>query len=151
MLITIPFNQWSNLILNSRHFEVVSTYHSLTNKLKHHRHLLNQFINQWRRDYLLNLRESHNLQVGKREGRHNSVRIGDVVVLKSDTSKRIFWKLAIVKEVLKGNDDHVRAAVVSLTDPHGGTKLLRRSIKHLYPIEVSSNEISTWHSQRIEG
>ena len=101
-------------IPNSRHFKVVSTYHSLTYKLKHHRHLL---INQWRRDYLLNLRESHNLQVGKKEGRHNSVRIGDVVVLKSDTSKRIFWKLAIVKELLKGNDDHVQAAVVSLTDP----------------------------------
>ena len=54
-------------IPNSEHFEVVSTYHSLTTKLKHHRHLLNQFINQWRRDYLLNLRESHNLQVKKRK------------------------------------------------------------------------------------
>ena len=73
----------------------------------------------------------------KKEGRHNFVRIGDVVVLKSDTSKRIFWKLAIVKELLKGNDHHVQAAVVSLTNPQGGTKLLRRSIKHLYPIEVS--------------
>ena len=48
---------------NSEHFEVVSTYQSLTNKLKHHKHLLNQFTNQWRRDYLLNLRENHNLQM----------------------------------------------------------------------------------------
>ena len=40
---------------NSEHFEVVSTYSFLTNKLKHHRHLLNQFTNQWRHNYLLNL------------------------------------------------------------------------------------------------
>ena len=30
---------------------------------------------------------------------------------------------------------------VSWTDPRGGTKLLRRSIKYLYLIEASSNEI----------
>ena len=127
---------------NSEHFEVVSTYQSLTNKLKHHRHLLNQFTNQWRRDYLLNLRENHNLQMKTRRGRHDVIQIGDVVVLKSDTSKRVFWKLAIVKELLKGNDDQIRAAVVTVADSRGGTKLLRRSIKHLYPIEVSTNEVS---------
>ena len=63
--------------------------------------------------------------------------------MKSDTSKHVFWKLAIVKELLKGNDNQIRAARVSVTDPQGGTKLLRRSIKHLYPIEVNSQEDSS--------
>ena len=120
-------------MLNSEHFEVVSIYHSLTNKLKHHRHLLNQIINQWQHDYLLNLRESHILKT--KRGRYDLIRKGDVVVLKSDTSKCVFWKLAIVEELLKGNDGQVRAAVVNMTDPQGGTKLLRRSIKHLSLIE----------------
>ena len=122
---------------------MVSTYSSLTNKLKNHRHLLNQFTNQWRRDYLLNLQESHNQQLKTRRGRHNVIQIGDVVVLKSDTSKCVFWKLVIVKELLKGNDNQIRAAMVSVTDPRGGTKLLRRSIKHLYPIKVNSHEDSS--------
>ena len=47
---------------NGESFEVFSTYKSLTRWLKHHRHLLNQFTSQWRRDYLINLRENHSLK-----------------------------------------------------------------------------------------
>ena len=75
---------------NSEHFEVVSTYHSLTNKLKHHRHLLNQFINQWRHDYLLSLRESHTLKA--KRGGHDLIQEGDVVVLKrSPTLANVYF------------------------------------------------------------
>ena len=42
--------------------------------------------------------------------------------------------------MLEGTDGRVKAAVVKVSDPWGGVKLLRRSIKHLYPIEVSSEE-----------
>ena len=125
---------------NSEHFEVVSTYHSLTNKLKHHRHLLNQFINQWWRDYLLSLRESHTLKA--KRGGHDLIQEVDVVVLKSDTCKRVFWKLAIVMEMLKGSDGQAQAAVVKVIDPRGCTQLLWRSVKHLYPIEVNTNDVS---------
>ena len=47
---------------DSAHFEVVSTYQSLTLKLKHYRHLVDQFEKQWRRGHLLNLRESNSLK-----------------------------------------------------------------------------------------
>lgn len=67
---------------------------------------------------------------------------GKVVVLKSDTSKHILWKLAIIKELLKDNDGQVRAAVVKVTDSHGGTKLLRRSIKHLFPNNNDTTSVS---------
>ena len=124
---------------NSAHFEVVITYQSLTFKLKHHRHLLDQFLKQWRRDYLLNLRESHSLKA--KSGGHELIQVGDVVVLKNDTSKHIFWRLAVVNELLKGSDGKVRAAVVKLGNPRGGHKLLRRSVKHLFPIEVHHSEV----------
>ena len=61
-------------------------------------------------------------------------------MLKSDTSKRLFRKLATMKDLLDGMDGRVRVAVVKVSDPQGGVKLLRRSIKHLYPIEVRSGE-----------
>ena len=47
-----------------------------------------------------------------------------------------------MNELLKGNDNLVKAAMVKLVNPHGGHKLLRRSTKHLYPIEVSHDQVS---------
>ena len=70
-----------------------------------------------------------------------------MVVLKNDTSKRIFWRLAIVNELLKGDDNKARAAVVKFMDPRGGHRLLRRSIRHLYPIEVHHNQVLPLQNQ----
>ena len=43
---------------NSEHFEVISTYQTLTRRQHHHRNLLQQFARQWKHEYLLNLREN---------------------------------------------------------------------------------------------
>lgn len=120
--------------VNDEHFEIVSTHQSLIRKLKHHRHLLNQFLNQWRRDYLLNLRESHKLNA--RKYGNPLIQIGDVVVVKSDTCKRLFWKLGIIDKLLTSKDGNVRAAIVRVPESQRSNKLLRRSVKHLFPIEV---------------
>jgi len=47
-----------------------------------------------------------------------------------------FSRLAIVHELLNNDDTKVRAAVVKLMDPCRGHKLLRRRVRHLYPMEV---------------
>ena len=124
---------------NEETFEILSTHQSLTRKAKHHRHLLSQFTNQWRKEYLLNLRE-HHLQRDKKKGR-SSIEVGDVVVVKSDVSNRAFWRLGLVEELLPGSDGQVRAAVVKVGDKsgHGRTVSLRRSIKHLFPLEEKAN------------
>lgn len=88
--------------------------------------------------YLLNLREHHRVEPGPAKG--PEVAIGDVVVLKNDTTKRLFWRLATVKELLSGVYRKVRAAVVKTTDPSTKSKSLRRSIQHLIPIEVKAEE-----------
>ena len=54
--------------------------------------------------------------------------------------KRVFWKLAKVAELLKGNDDTARAALINVTTDNGPPKILKRSIKQLIPIEVTSSE-----------
>ena len=120
---------------NDETFEILSTYQSLTRKAKRHQHLLSQFMNQWRKEYLLNLREHHLLK-DKKKGRL-PVEVGDVVVVKSDVSNRAFWRLGMIEELIPGSDGNVRAAVVKVGDKSGGkrTVLLRRSIKHLYPLE----------------
>ena len=58
------------------------------------------------------------------------------MLLQNDSTKRVLWKLAIVKELLPEGDDRIRAAVVQVA---GSRTLLKRSIKHLIPIEVKSS------------
>ena len=61
------------------------------------------------------------------------------MIVKDDTTKRLFWKLTVVTNVIRGNNNQARAAVVKVSDPPGKTSLLRRSVKHLYPLEVQSS------------
>ena len=46
-------------ILNTGHYEVLSTSNSLTKQVKHYFSLLSNFTKQWRKQYLLSLREVH--------------------------------------------------------------------------------------------
>ena len=80
---------------------------------------------------MLKLRENHMRQA---KGRGPAIRKGDIVILKDDTIKRLFWKLAVVHELLPGRDGKVRAA-----DEGKRATFLKRSIQHLYPIEVHSS------------
>ena len=120
---------------NAGHFEVISTHDTLTKRSKHQRRLLNHFTKQWRRNYLLNLRECHLVKCRSHNKKVTSV--GDVVLLRDDCAKCIFWKLAIVKELLVGHDSQVRAAAVKVAD---SSRLLKRSITHLIPLDLSINE-----------
>ena len=118
---------------NARQFEVVSTHESLTRRAQHQKRLLHQFTETWKKDYLVSLRETH--ASNSRKMGDAEIMVGDVVILQNDSSKRVFWKLALVKELLPGNDGRIRAAVVQVAGSRG---LRKRSIKHLIPIEVRS-------------
>lgn len=123
---------------NATHYEVMSTSVSLTKRMKYHRRLLEQFTNRWRREYLLSLREHHSVK--RRETSRPHVKVGDVVLLYDDGTKRAFWKLAIVNELIQGSDDKARAAVIKVGSDKGPPKLLKRSIQHLIPIEVDQED-----------
>ena len=123
-------------IPNIGYFEIISTNESLTRRAKHQRMLLNHFTNHWRKQYLLGLREVNSVKV--RSTQERSVDVGDVVILYNEFSKRAFWRLGIVKELLPGKDGLIRAAVVKVINSER-PKLLRRSVQHLIPLEVKSN------------
>ena len=63
------------------------------------------------------------------------MKVGDVVILHDEMTKRAFWKLGIVTE-LRVRDDLARAAIVKTVDSEK-TQLLCRSIKHLIPVELN--------------
>ena len=126
---------------NATHYKVIGTNHSLTKKSHHHRHVLQQLTNQWRGEYLMELKERS--QVGSKGSNKRRISIGDLVLLKNDSTSKAFWKLGKVKELIPGKDGNVRAAVVKVANNSGCLSHLRRVVRHLVPIEVKVQSEST--------
>jgi len=61
------------------------------------------------------------------------LKVGDMVFVGSDNTKRINWPLGKVLEVTQGKDDVVRVAKVKTS--HGE---LTRPVQRLYPLELST-------------
>ena len=88
---------------------------------------LQHFQRRWRDEYLTSLREFHRA-TGKNE---QTIKVGDVVLVHDDTP-RVSWKMAVIEELIKGNDGLVRAA--NIRTAAGRTN---RAITRLVPLEVS--------------
>ena len=99
--------------------------------------LMNHFWKRWKYEYLLELC-NHQRSKMRMKGRQ-LIAEGDVVILHDDQERRRFWKLGPVVETIPGKDGEVRGAVVKVCPEGGKSKLMRRSVQHLYPLEVSSS------------
>ena len=118
--------------------EVVSTYETLSKRAKYNRLLLGRFSRRWRQEYLLGLMECYK---PKNNVKELIVNCGDVVLLKDEQSKRSFWKLCKVIELIVGADGSVRSAKIQVGGSKG--KIFRRPLKLLIPLEISSKDHST--------
>ena len=79
---------------------------------KRYRHVnerLQHFWTRWHREYLTDLRESHNCNA-KRAWKEPKV--GDVVIVFEDGAKRNSWKMAVIEELIHRRDNKVRGANV---------------------------------------
>ena len=83
---------------------IYGTHQSLTRRQKHHRRLLSEFTNQWRKEYLQSLRESSRASKGSTD---NVINVGEVVLLKDDKSARSLWKLAKIEELIPSRDNEM--------------------------------------------
>ena len=59
------------------------------------------------------------------------------MLLKNDQTKRCFWKLGKVVELLLGRDGNIRAAKVKVPSARG-TTVLSRPLQLLIPLEIRS-------------
>jgi len=124
-----------NILPNEGHFEIISTYESLANRAKYHRRILSAFASRWKNDYLVSLLGAYK----PRDGSKGSiVNVGDIVILKNDSEKRTFWKLAKILDLFQGQDGVARAAKVQVVTDKG-KKVLNRSVHHLIPLEIKAN------------
>ena len=94
------------------------------------------FWSRWKWDYLTSLREFHRNKAGEDL---RVIRVGDIVYLQEDKVQRQQWNMAKVEKLLPGKDGIVRAAVVRTLDKAKRPVPLKRAIRQLYPLEVTSD------------
>ena len=95
--------------------------------------VLNNFIKQWQREYLLGLQERRVGGTGLQKSQQ--IKIGDIVVLREDSTACCLWKLAKVLELFKGRGEMIRSARVQVLSKDKIIHL-RRPIQHLVPLEA---------------
>ena len=88
---------------------------------------------RWRSEYLISLRERHNLKHRKKE---SDVKVGEVVVIKGEARNRAQWNIRTITDVYPGKDGKLRAVKL-----RAGKFYLERVVKHLYPLEISCDII----------
>ena len=73
------------------------------------------------------------------------INVGDIVLLRDEQTKRSFWKLCKVLELLPSKDGSVRAAKVQVRSS-GGKKVLRRALNLPVPLEIPDHPFSGCHN-----
>ena len=105
----------------------VTTQTDVTKRARAQGHLISQFRERWRHEYLTSLRQFH-----QTSGDNNqTIRVGDVVQI-YDESPRTQLKLGTIVELLTGNDGLTRVATLRTSSG----LITSRPIVKLYPLEV---------------
>lgn len=122
---------------------------SYRRRYKYINETLQHFWKRWPREYLTNLRESHDCNaqaIGK------APKVGDMVTVYEEGVKRNGWKMAVVEGLIVGKDKEVRGANVRVITK-GKAVHLSRPVQKLFPIEIrtETSEISDVPKERVTG
>ena len=104
----------------------------ITKRMKYLKSLSDHYWKRFKEEYLLELRSQHAL--GGDPSR--TPELGEVVVLEGQM-KRNCWRLGKIVQLIHGSDNRCRAAVVKTFDG-SNSRLIRRPVEKLYPIELRS-------------
>ena len=89
---------------------------------------------RWKHEYLVALREKHNL---KNKDKTFKINVGDVVLIKGEEKNRGHWKIGIVNHLYSGKDNIIRVAQLRI-----GKKLTDRPIQLFYTLELHCEGIT---------
>ncbi|XP_068721096.1 uncharacterized protein [Montipora capricornis] len=108
---------------------------------------LQHFWKRWQLEYLMDLRESHRVQSSSNR---KSPKVGDLVTVYDEGTKRGSWKLAVVERLIAGKDKEVRVAHVRVITKG---KQVRMSIpvQRLFPLEVRAASLEDTQRVNKEG
>lgn len=118
---------------NDRHFEVVSTLELLTKRAKYQRKILANFTKRWKNEYLPSLRELAN----RNDDVENILSVGELVIAKNEQTKRSFWKIGKILQLIASKDGKIRSAKI---ESDKGTTSPVRPLQYLVPLELRSHD-----------
>ena len=121
--------------MDEDNYKVEITLDTLSRRMSQLRKTLDHFWMHWQAEYLLQLRDCHR-HYKKTDERGDTLSEGHIVLVHSDKFSRGFWKLAKIHQLIQGSDGHVRAAIIKLPGKGNQTKLIRRPLQCLYPLEL---------------
>ena len=107
---------------------------------------LQHFWKRWHREYLTDLRESHDCTAKKTA---KEPKVGDVVIVFDEGAKRNSWKMAVIEELVPGKDNKVRGAHVRVITK-GKAVHLSRPIQKLHPIEIRDSTVDSSRKQSVQ-
>lgn len=132
-------------------YDPETTPEILTRRMKFLNTTLERFWKRWKREYLLELRNSH--RITKKVPGNKQIAVGDVVVIHSDQEKQGFWNLGVIQEIIPGRDGEIRGAIVKQAERGRNHTLLRRPVQLLYPLEIScltdDSEVPTTSTESV--
>ena len=83
----------------------------ITRRVIYRQHLVANFVDRWRKEYLISLRQS----LGDPAKQGEPVSVGDVVLI-HDEGNRLMWRLGKVLELKKSADGEVRGVILKVGD-----------------------------------
>ena len=117
----------------------------LTQRMKYINCLLTHFWKRFTREYLVSLREHHDLTL--KGGIQENIKEGAVVYVHEEHQPRGHWKMGKVEPVMKGRDGKIRGATAKVIT-RGKPTYLNRPLTRLYPLEVS--EVKPFASNKTD-
>ena len=97
--------------------------------------VLDKFWVRWRKEYLLELRETHRHHRG--HASPSSIAVNDIVIVHSADQLCGFWKFGWLKELLTGQDGKIRGAILQVAGKGWQATSLYCPLQLLYPLEAS--------------
>ena len=93
---------------------------------------VNHFWSRWRREYIVDLRETHRIKNRKAA----EVKLGDVVLIHEENTKRGMWKTGIIEETIVGKDGQIRGAKIRKMGK-GKPEFINRPLQKLVPLDIT--------------
>ena len=122
-------------------YDAPTSHEEITRRVRHVSLTMSKFWKRWKDEYLTGLRKSHRLmQVHGSNGKF--VAISDLVLVQNEKQPRLLWRMGKVEDLIKGEDNIIKGAVVCVQSG-GGTTILRRPVQKLYLLELNLNTKTT--------
>lgn len=122
-------------------YDAPTLHEEITRRVRHVSLTMSKFWKHWRNEYLTGLRKSHRLMQVPGSNRTFAA-IGDLVLVHDEKRPRLIHRMGKVEDLIKGEDNIIRGAVVRVTSG-GGTPILWQPVQKLYTLELNFNTKTT--------